>query len=292
MQKIPILFIVNPISGVGRQKIIETLADTCLDQTKFEVQFAYTEYAGHATSIAKEASATYRSVVAVGGDGTMNEVASGVVHTNCNMGIIPTGSGNGFARHLGIPLKLKRAVELLNVAKPQTIDTAQINGRMFVNVSGIGFDAEVGHRFADYGARGPFSYTKISASAFWRYQCSTYALSTDGYERAHCAFMISFANTSQFGNNAHIAPRASVCDGLIDICIVKKIPRWYGIPLAIRMFTKSLSKSKYYTAVQCKTATIKNPKNLPLKIHIDGEPEIFNNDIVISVNPQSLTILK
>lgn len=284
-----ILFIVNPISGVGKQKIVETMVRLHLDSDTFFYHFAYTEYAGHAREIAREASADYDAVIAVGGDGTINEVASALLGTDCSLGAVPTGSGNGFARHMGIPVSVERAVQMLNTAKPMTIDTASINGRCFVNVSGMGFDAEVGHLFALLGHRGPMAYVNISIRAFHHYFPQNYIVEIDDTIISVKAFSMSFANTSQFGNNAYIAPDASVRDGLIDLSIIRPFPVIDALPIATKLFSKTLAKSRYFTSYKCSRILIHNAG--VLKVHIDGEPELVHGDVEIMIHPASLRVL-
>ena len=284
-----ILFIVNPISGVGKQKLVESMVDRYLDASKFNADFAYTEYAGHAREPAKDAASRYASIIAVGGDGTINETASGLLGTDCSLGAVPTGSGNGFARHMRIPVNVQKAVQMLNTAQPMTIDTASINGRCFVNVSGIGFDAEVGHQFANYGRRGPLAYVNISARAYRQYRAQHYTIDIDGRRISVEAFAMSFANTTQFGNNAHIAPTASVQDGLIDLSIIQRFPLAAALPMAVKLFNKTLDRSRFFTSYKCKRIKIHNSGSV--KMHIDGEPEIMTGDINIQIHPLSLRVL-
>ncbi len=284
-----ILFIVNPISGVGKQKLVETMVDRHLDPSRFTHRFAYTEFAGHAREIAKKAASEFDTVVAVGGDGTINETASGLLGTGCNLGAVPTGSGNGFARHMLIPVNVERAIQMLNTAQPMTIDTASINGRCFVNVSGIGFDAEVGHQFASHGRRGPLAYVNISTQAYRRYHAKEYVVEIDGRRISVEAFAMSFANTTQFGNNAHIAPSASVQDGLIDLSIIHRFPIIAALPIATKLFNKTLNKSRYFESYKCKRILIHNAGMA--KVHIDGEPELIDGDIDIHIHPASLRVL-
>ncbi len=284
-----ILFIVNPISGVGKQKLVEMMVDRYLDSALFRADFAYTEYAGHARELAKDAAGKYFAVIAVGGDGTINEAASGLIGTSCCLGAVPTGSGNGFARHMRIPVNVQKAVQLLNTAQPMTIDTASINGRCFVNVSGIGFDAEVGHQFASHGRRGPMAYVNVSARAYRQYRAQYYTVDIDGRRTSVEAFAMSFANTTQFGNNAHIAPTASVQDGLIDLSIIRRFPLVAALPMAVKLFNKTLDRSQYFNSYKCSRIKIHNSGNV--RVHIDGEPEIISGNITVQIHPLSLRVL-
>ena len=163
------LFIVNPISGTGKQKKLDAILEKTLDFNLFKPTIVHTHSAGHATTLSQEAVGKYRYVIAVGGDGTVNEVAKGLVGSDAVMGIIPVGSGNGLARHLNIPMKMSEAVKVLNKQLIVKMDTVRINDDLSVNVSGVGFDAHVAHKFADNGKRGPIPYVKIAATEFQQY---------------------------------------------------------------------------------------------------------------------------
>ncbi|MCK6649852.1 MAG: YegS/Rv2252/BmrU family lipid kinase, partial [Bacteroidia bacterium] len=213
-----ICFIVNPVSGIGRQKVIEKLIDQLLDRTLFEYEIQYTKAAKHATELAKDAALrNFDIVVAVGGDGSVNETAKGLIGTKTAMAIIPAGSGNGLARHLKIPIDIKKAMEVINMGVISTVDSIRFNDETFVNVAGIGFDAHIGWEFAKFGKRGFSSYLKVIMREFPKYKARKYELEIDGKTIYPEAFLISFANGSQWGNNAYIAPTADISDGIMDI---------------------------------------------------------------------------
>ncbi len=241
-----ILFVINPISG-GRAKYnFPEKIDKYLDKTKFEYECVFTEYHGHGSVLAAEAIKNGADIlVAVGGDGTINEVASEVDGTDKLMGIIPFGSGNGLARSLGIPVGDVQAIRRINNFHVSKIDTGTFNGKKFFNMAGVGFDAQISSRFAENIKRGLINYIKIVFSEVSNYDCQDYHLTIDGKEYEFKAFMISIANSSQYGNNAHISPFASLEDGLLDICIVKPFPLYIFPALALRMFRKNSHKSNY-----------------------------------------------
>jgi diacylglycerol kinase family enzyme len=200
-----IVFIVNPASGVGRQKGIEFLIDRYLDTSKFSFSVWYTEKAGHATELSREAvSQGLDAVIAVGGDGTINEIAQGLVGTDVALGIVPAGSGNGLSRHLMIPMNPGKALRVLNSYKTARIDTATLNGGLFVSVAGVGFDASVAKKFSRAGKRGFRTYFTIVALSYPMYRPKKYKMVIDGKEITRRALLVSFANSSQFGNNASI----------------------------------------------------------------------------------------
>ncbi|MGQ0828444.1 MAG: diacylglycerol/lipid kinase family protein [Bacteroidota bacterium] len=284
-----ICFIVNPISGVGRQKIIEKLIDTQLDRALFDYEIAYTKASKHAIELAKQAVINNcHIVVAVGGDGSVNEIAKGLVGSTTAMAIIPTGSGNGLARHLQIPLDLKKAMEVINRSKETKIDTMQLNEETFVNVAGIGFDAHIGWEFAKFGKRGLSSYVKVILRELPKYKAQDFELIIDGKSIHQKAFLISFANGSQWGNNAHIAPLADIADGVMDIAILKNVSFLSGAQIAYKLFSKTLHLSPYLETIRAKEVMVKQKDIIA---HIDGEPLEAGNIISIKVNPLSLKVI-
>ncbi len=289
MSKKTICFIVNPISGIGRQKVIEKLIDEKLDRSLYDYEIAYTKAAKHAIELSKDAA--FRKVdivVAVGGDGSINEIGKGLINSTTAMAIIPTGSGNGLGRHLNIPLNLKKAMEVINACKQISIDTIQINEETFVNVAGIGFDAHIGWEFAKFGKRGFSSYVKVITKELPKYKAQDFELIIDGKSTIKNAFLISFANGSQWGNNAFIAPTADISDGLMDIAILKDFKFMNAIAIGYRMFNKSLDKSSFLEVIKTKEVTVKQKDIIA---HIDGEPIEVGNELRIKVNPLSLKVI-
>jgi len=283
------LFIVNPISGTGKQRRINNILQKALDYNKFNPTIVYTEYGGHATELSRNAINRYEFVIAVGGDGTVNEVAKGLIGSNTTMGIIPVGSGNGLARHLNIPMNSTQAVKTLNKLLIKPIDTLKINNQVSVNVSGTGFDAHVAHLFSKNGKRGPIPYVKIAASEFMRYKSQAYSLDINGKKIFRNAFLISLANSSQFGNNAHISPEAIIDDGLVDICIMDDIPKVESSIMATRLMNKTIHKSQHMEIIRTNKVVIDT--NHPIVCHIDGDPVVFDTEINVEVIPASLKII-
>lgn len=285
-----VLFIVNPIAGGRNKKQIPELIKKHIDNSKFEYQIVFSEYVHHAYILSKKAQEEdYDIVVAVGGDGTVNEVAKGIVGTTILFGIIPLGSGNGLARALHIPLKPIKALKLFNNLHTDRIDSATINGEYFFNVAGIGFDAHISHVFSKNKKRGFLEYIKIAFNELKNYQPNTYNLSIDNHNLIHKAFIISIANSPQYGNDAHIAPNADLKDGLLNIVVVLPFP-WYVFPfLVMRMFRRTANKSAYVKAYTGKNITI--TKNQQGIVHLDGEPCIIHEDLQIVINPHSLTVI-
>lgn len=289
MIKKRICFIVNPISGIGRQKVIEKLIDEELDRTLFDYEIAYTKAPKHAIELSKNAAANnFDIVVAVGGDGSINEIAKGLVNTTTAMAIIPTGSGNGLARHLNIPLDLKKAMQVINKGNTKLIDSIQLNNEIFVNVAGIGFDAHIGWEFAKFGKRGFASYLKIISREFLKYKAQNFELTINGKNYIKNAYLISFANGSQWGNNAYIAPTADISDGLMDIAILKDFKFFSAFSIAIHLFRKTLHTSSYLEIITTNEVIVKQNEKIA---HIDGEPIEVGNTLSIKVNPLSLKVI-
>ena len=284
-----ICFIVNPISGIGRQKVIEKLIDLHLDRMLFDYEIVYTKAAKHATALARQAVAdNFNIVVAVGGDGSINEIAKGLIGSNTAMAIIPAGSGNGLARHFKIPLNTKKAMFVINAFKETRIDTIQFNNETFVNIAGVGFDAHIGWEFAKFGKRGFSSYLKVITREFPKYKAQDFELTVAGKTFHKKAFLISFANGTQWGNNAYIAPLADIADGVMDIAILKDFSLLNVVSLAFKLFRKTLHRSSHLEIIKAKEAIVKQPGTIA---HIDGEPIEVGNTISIKVNPLSLKII-
>ena len=216
-----IVFIMNPISGSGSKKGIPEAIDKYIDKELFDYEIRTTEYAGHACEIATEAKEQgIDVVVAVGGDGTVNEVARAIAESNTALGIIPRGSGNGLARHLMLPMGVKKCLQLINTCEIHRLDYGKINEHYFFCTCGMGFDAFVSKKFAQAGKRGPITYAENILREGLKYQPETYEIEDETGVHRYKAFLISCANASQYGNNAYIAPRASMSDGLLDVIIM------------------------------------------------------------------------
>jgi YegS/Rv2252/BmrU family lipid kinase len=284
-----LLYIVNPISGRGRQGALESLLDKYKDDHRITCDIKYTESAGHAAQISKNNCRQYDALIAVGGDGSINEVAQGLIDTDTALGVIPNGSGNGFARHLKIPMKMEKAVETIHRFHTTRIDTAEVNGHPYVNVAGIGFDALIAHKFAAFGKRGLLSYAKITVSELYRFKPLNVRVVTNGEEQDVRVFLISIANGSQFGNNAVIAPDASMQDGQLNAVLMNRFPYTSVPALAGRLFTKTLDRSKYIAT--CTARHIILEKKGKILAHLDSEPYTFHDKVEIRVRPNSLKVI-
>jgi diacylglycerol kinase (ATP) len=283
-----ILFIINPISGGKSKQNFPERASKCLDQSLFRSSYLFTERVGHAQEIAADHS-DKDIIVAVGGDGTINEIASMLEGTEKWMGIIPSGSGNGLARAMGIPLNDMQAVSRLNNLTCTRIDSGTLNNRKFFNMAGVGFDAQISSRFAESTGRGLGGYVQTTLKEITSYRAQNYVLEIDGRTYERNAFMISIANSSQYGNNAHISPFASVRDGLLDICIIRPFPLYIFPAIGYRMFNKTTHLSRYVEIIQGRAVKIVREGQGP--VHVDGEPQLMEAELNIGIKPLSLTVL-
>jgi YegS/Rv2252/BmrU family lipid kinase len=290
VSKSNILFVINPISGGKKKSALPALIDQYLDKEKFVPIYTFTEYVGHAAELTEEAEKkNYDVIVAVGGDGTINEVASKLVHSDKILGIVPFGSGNGLARFLKIPLDPKKAIALINVAHPQTIDTAELNGRKFFNMAGMGFDAHLSSVFAGNKKRGLKSYVELGFKEITTYKAQPYRIEIDGVTYDKPAFAISIANSSQYGNNVFISPKSSLTDGYLDVCVIHPISLLKLPLLAFQMITAKTHQSSLVKIIRGKHILIK--RNAPDAVHLDGEPLQLGEELEIKIVPASLNIL-
>ncbi|MGV3641739.1 MAG: diacylglycerol/lipid kinase family protein [Adhaeribacter sp.] len=285
------LFIVNPKSGSAAGRIdIGALLDVELDKTAIAPTLVETRYPGHATELARQAvSSGVRVVCAVGGDGTVNEVARGLVHSDTALAILPRGSGNGLARHLNIPMNLTHAVGILNGLHRSTIDSCQINGHPFFCTAGIGFDAHVSSVFAASARRGLRTYLQLVVQEFLKFkpQQATLQLEKDRLE-ADC-FVVAFANAAQYGNNAYIAPMADIRDGLVDVCLIRSLSVQKAIALGYGMITKRIATSA--DAQYFKTPVVTVHSQEPFKFHADGDFMGEDTAFTVSIFPLSLQVI-
>ena len=284
-----VLFIVNKYSGMGYQTAIEgRILDTCKkNDTKCSIE--YTQRRGHAISLANEASKNgFDYVIAVGGDGTINEVARGLLNSDTPMGILPRGSGNGLARHLGISVILTDAIDNLFHHKVMKIDTLSINDKLSLNVSGIGFDGHVANLFANKKIRGLVGYVRITVKEYFQFPEFEAEVSVDNQTVVRKSFIIAVANSSQYGNNIKIAPLASVRDGILHLTVMRKIPL-YRLDHIFTFLKGSLTNSEMFEILEGKEVRIKTSQ--PVPYHIDGEPCGLNNSFNIQLRPASLSVL-
>ena len=283
-----IRFIINPISGKAKHQRLEKKIEKNLDLNKFDFDYFYTEHPKHATELAqKAASEKIDVVVAVGGDGTMHECAKGVLDSKTAIAVLPCGSGNGFAFHFKMESELEKAIIQLNSCEFRTIDSCTANGMPFFNVSGVGFDAHIAKLFATTKVRGFMTYVKLVLRECAFYPAQQYTLEYDGKTETHKAVIISWANATQFGNNAQISPESKVDDGLVDICVLKDFNRLKVPLLLYRLFTERIQHSKYMKIIRTKSVKISCQNGIS---HLDGEGVDLGSSILINTVPKSLNI--
>ena len=285
-----ILFIMNPISGNARKTGIPKIIEKTLDKELFDFEIEQTCYAGHACELAGKAKESgYDAVIAVGGDGTVNEVGKALTHSSTALGIIPCGSGNGLARHLMLPMDMVKAVEVINAFAIHDLDYGVINGIPFFCTCGMGFDAFISMKFAESGRRGPVTYIENILREGVKYKPETYEITDDNGSSLCRAFLISCANASQYGNNAYIAPQASMSDGLLDVIIMEPFDILDAPQISIDMFNKTLDKNSKIKTFRTKHIQIHRQN--PGFIHYDGEPIMTDSDVDISVRDKGIKII-
>ena len=289
-EKTSVLFIVNPISGTADKKRIVSLIPRYLDDGRFDVRVAYTRYPGHAADLAGAAVHAGTDVVAaVGGDGTVNEVARSLVHSRTALGIIPCGSGNGLARHLYIPMNPEGAMQVLADCRIRSLDYGIINGTPFFCTCGVGFDAFVSSKFARSGRRGLLSYIENTLKEGLTYHPDTYDVEIDGEKKQFKAFLIACANASQYGNNVYIAPHASMSDGLMDVTVMEPFNVIEAPQIAIQLFNKTITQNSKIRCFKCREVNIH--RKAPGVIHFDGDPKEEGCDINVRVVPKDIRIV-
>lgn len=286
-----IVFVINPISGTQGKEQILAWVNEKLDREKYDMEVVYTEYAGHAVQIAEQKAAEKAfAVVAIGGDGTINEIARSLVHTDTALGIIPCGSGNGLARHLQIPLDPKKAVDIINGGRLEVIDYGKINGIPFFCTCGVGFDAFVSLKFSQAGKRGPLTYLEQTLLESLKYRPEVYELEMDGnVSTRYRAFLIACGNASQYGNNAYITPRATLDDGLLDVTILEPFTVLDVPSLSFQLFNKTIDQNSRIKTFQCKSLRIHRSK--PGVVHFDGDPMMAGEDIEVSIVQRELKVI-
>lgn len=284
-------FIVNPISGKrlkGPRRI--ALVEAFVAQAKLDAVVWATERAGHAPELAQRAlDEGAQRIVAVGGDGTINEVGRVIVGSRCEFGLVPMGSGNGLARHIGIPLGFEKALRLAATGSAIKVDTGEANGRPFFNVMGVGFDAEVGRRFNETEGRGLLNYMREGWKAFRGYKSLQCDIETVDGTRTLSAYIVAVANSSQYGSNAFIAPDASMTDGKLNLVAISE-PNFLSFFILIwRMFRKKLYLSPRVTPICSESFTLRFQRDG--FFHVDGEIFRCSENLIVKACPKSLRIV-
>lgn len=281
------LFIVNERSGKKRAFDVR---DVIRAATAFDAEILGCGRKEDLDAMIDRAEADgFEVVFAVGGDGTVHETAKRLIGRKPALGILPIGSGNGFARHIGLPLDPAAALVSCGTGRIVTIDTAAVNGHPFLGVMGIGFDAMIADRFASSSVRGLETYIREGLRAFADFKADEYVLTANGETITRRAFVIAIANSSEYGNHARIAPFASLQDGLLDVVIVNDANILDAAFLLARLFSGTIHQASGVTTLQTATLTIRRSTEGPA--HLDGEPLTLPAELEVRVVPLSLRVL-
>ncbi len=284
-----IAFIINPKAGVKKKINLEEFIKLHFSST---IPFDIIEWKDKDdfASVKKQVlNGHYTIAVACGGDGTVNAVAATVVNTTIALGILPLGSGNGLARSNGVPMDLKKALEVIAKGATKKIDSGLINGNPFFCTAGVGFDAHIADKFASSTKRGFSTYFKTTVQEYFSYQPNNYLIKVDDAVKQTQAFLITIANAGQWGNNVYIAPNAVIDDGILHVSILKPFSKLAIPSVTAKLLSKKIHQSNYFESMDGKHIEIKFRGQLPA--HYDGEPLLANETITISVNPLSLAIV-
>ena len=287
-----VLAIINPISGTGSKKSIPDLLARAYAPLEHELLLTYTKAAGHAEELARRAAEEgYDHVIAVGGDGTVNEVARGLVGSKTALAIVPKGSGNGLARALGLSMSTDRVIKQLASGRRITIDSCLMNGQPFFCTCGMGFDAAVSRSFAEASTRGPVTYLRTMIDEYRAFKPESYRIILDEGERTieTEAFVLVVANASQYGNNAYIAPEADLSDGMLDLAIIRPFPVLEAALVLGDLMRGKLADNKYYYTERVRNVRIERTSGG--SVHLDGEPLVMSEHIDVSLRPHSLEVL-
>lgn len=284
-----LVFIINPRSGVDRQKAIQKAIDEILDLSQYSYEIQHTQYAKHGIELAKKAAEKGAfAIVAVGGDGSVNDIVKGLIGTDTRLAIIPKGSGNGMARTMSIPLNEKEALKVINRGNLISMDVGFANDQPFISNAGVAFDALISKKFSKSLRRGLTVYSWLVTKHMWTYKEWAWDITIDGTKHLEKAFIINVANGRQFGYNFKIAPEASWTDGLLDVVIVRKFPKILGGMLALRLWKGTILKSPFVKHFLAKEITVSHPKlNL---IQTDGDAHPSSNTVHFRVSPGTLKI--
>jgi diacylglycerol kinase (ATP) len=279
-------FIVNLRSGRAARSLEKIQAFAA----KHAADVVLTERARHACELAARGQDEgCELIVAVGGDGTMNEVASALIDGSATLGLIPCGSGDGLGRHLGIHGSTTRALDILHNGRVRQIDTCLADGHPFFTAAGIGFEAEIARRFNQLERRGFLRYLSTSAAAYWKWQPEVYAVRLPGEHVEFHAFTLAVTNADQYGNNARITPGARVDDGLLDLCAVPAVSFWNALPLAAHLFHGTIGRVRGVNLRRATGFVVERPN--PGVLHTDGEIHQAGTRIEFTVRARSLRVM-
>ena len=284
-------FIANPNARSGRGILLWKQIEKILLEKEIAYNVLFTKYQHHATRLVHDLTSdgAPHTIVVLGGDGTLNELGRALIHTDTALGIIPCGSGNGLARHLQIPLEPKAAIDIINESSVACIDYGKINNIPFFCTCGVGFDAFVSLKFADSGKRGLLTYLENTLHESLSYKPETYEIENEEGTVKYKAFLIACGNASQYGNNAYIAPQASLTDGLMDVTILEPFTVLDVPSLSFQLFNKTIDQNSRIKTFR--TKKIKIHRSKPGVMHYDGDPIMGGKDIEVELIPHGLNII-
>lgn len=288
-QRKQILAIINPISGTSSKEYVPEIINRVIDSTRFDVSIRFSQRPGHAALLTRQAiDDGLFAVLAVGGDGTVNEVASALRDSDTALGVIPCGSGNGLARHLGIPINIEKALQVINRCDVQPLDYGTVNQQPFFCTCGVGFDAHISQKFAKSHRRGPLTYVQDTIIEYLKYRSQIYTIEMQGKIITEKAFLIACGNASQYGNNAFITPHASMQDGLIDVTIIHPFTPLDTAILGLLLFTKHIDQD--INIETYRTSELIIHRHHPGIMHLDGEPVMEQDKLLIKCHPAGIKI--
>lgn len=284
-----LLLIINPISGTGNKRGLTELVEKRMSPLGYKTHVKFTTGRGDATQFAREAiDNRFSAVLAAGGDGTINETATALCDSKVALGIIPAGSGNGLARHLNIPIDPVASLNIIAENNIVDCDYCSVNGRPFFCTFGIGFDATVSEKFAQQGKRGKFMYVKSAFEEYLKYHSQVYSITANGVTLTEKAFLIACCNASQYGNNAYIAPSASITDGMMDITIVHSGNLLDNTKIGLDLFSGYLNRNTLIHTIRTSSAVITRTEAGPA--HLDGEPMSMPERMEVKCHHKALPI--
>lgn len=284
-----VAFVINPKSGSDRKTDRVALIKNNLSDNYDATIFEWKKVDDRDRIFKEVLEGNFDIAVAVGGDGTVSQLASALCNSKVALGIIPFGSGNGLARHLQVPMDKVAAMELIANGEIQIIDKGIINGQDFFCTCGTGFDARIGKLFADSTTRGFLTYARLILREYNKYDHEPYRITLDGKEIERDAFLVTVANAGQYGNNAWIAPGAKVNDGLLRVVVLKPFRWWKILSLVRKVFMKQMEQSKYAETYTAKEIRIERTGKGAA--HFDGEPAEFGATLDIKVVPSCLKVV-
>ncbi len=288
-EKLTIWFVVNPISGTRRKKKLPSLLRRYLDHDKFDYRIYYTKFKGHAGELARDAKQKGVDIVcAVGGDGSAHEIGINLINSDSFLAILPWGSGNGISNHMGIPLRTIKAISCLNACHKIHIDTVAVNNTHFLGIGGYGIDAFIAKKFQQDKKRGLKTYIKHTIKEMYKYKPVEVSIEIGDKSKTVEAFLLTIANTSEFGNKFAISPKSSVQDGVIEMVIIKPFPKWKSPFVVAKFLRKKGNRSRFVEIISFKKATLRLSDELA---HYDGESITENKVLSVEVLPKSLGIV-